>query len=439
MSLDFSAVASALSRPDLLASGRVTRAAAGTISAILPGATTGAIYRIGDRSSQPLLAEVIGFQGQEAVLAAFGETKGIGPGTLATPEGLTDEQQLSESILGRAIDALGRPLDGGPPISGEHRLPIYRAAPNPLRRAPISEPLRTGVSVLDLFCTCGRGQRLGIFAGPGVGKSTLMGMLARHSEADVSVVALVGERGREVRAFIEEEIDPETAKRTVLVVATGESAPILRVRCAFLATTIAEFFRDRGHHVLFMMDSVTRLVHALRELGLAAGEPPATRGYPPSVFSTLPKLLERAGNGESKGTMTAFYTVLVEGDDMQEPVADAVRSIVDGHLVLSRRIAEAGRYPALDIPASLSRLAHALNAEPHARLAAELRRMYAEFEELRELTRIGAYQPGADPSADRSLAVVPQLDALFRQERLESRTLESIEPNLAQILGVPRT
>lgn len=439
MSLDFAACARAIEQEDLPVGGRLTHVAGSALEAVLPHAETGAIYRIVSRAAdEDLLAEVIGFRERETILAPFGEPRGVGPGDPVIPEGRTDQQEIGDAFLGRIVDALGRPIDDGPPVVAHHRAPLYRAPPNPLERNVIQEPLLTGVSVLDAMTTFGRGQRAGIFAGAGVGKSTLMGMLARFCESEVNVIALVGERGREVRSFIENELGPEGLERSVLVVATGDAAPILRVRAAFLATTIAEYFRDKGKQTLLVMDSLTRLAHAIREIGLAAGEPPTTRGYPPSVFSTMPKLLERAGNASGPGSMTAFYTVLVDGDDMNEPIADSARSILDGHIVLSRRIAESGRYPAVDVSASLSRLASELVDGRHAALAGRVREVFAGYEEVRDLIQVGAYRTGSDPAVDRLVAMFPRLSEFLKQPRTERRSLQATLGGLETLLG-PQT
>ncbi|MBK6690281.1 MAG: FliI/YscN family ATPase [Deltaproteobacteria bacterium] len=436
MRLDLKACERALSADDLVTGGRITRVNGSTIEALLPRAQTGSIYRIAGQGGRGgLLSEVIGFRESETILAPFGEPRGISAGDLVEPEGLTDEQRVSDHFLGRIVDPLGHPLDGGPPIEGRHVLPLYRPAPNPLIRTPIHENFLTGVSVIDAMTTFGRGQRVGIFAGAGVGKSTLMGMLARHSQSEVNVIALVGERGREVRTFIEQELGPEGLARSVLIVATGDAAPILRVRAAFLATTMAEYFRERGRQVLLMMDSLTRLAHALREIGLAAGEPPTTRGYPPSVFSTLPKLLERAGNSNGHGTMTALYTVLVDGDDLNDPVADASRSILDGHVVLSRKVAESGRYPAVDVLGSLSRVASELITPTHALVAAKVREVLSGYDEVRDLIQVGAYREGTDARVDRVVQLYPRVTDFFRQKRPEKRPLEATLGGLEALLG----
>lgn len=436
MALDFAKIDRALAEEHILVGGRVTRVSGSNLEATLPRAQTGSIYRVRGRQNRgDLLCEVIGFSGADTILAPFGEARGVGPGDLVEPEGTADQQLLSEDFLGRIVDPLGAPIDGGPSIHGTHLVPLYRPAPNPLTRLTIDTSLETGVSVIDATATIGRGQRMGVFAGPGVGKSTLLGMIARYATADVNVIALIGERGREVREFVERELGPEGRAKTVLIVATGDAAPILRVRAAVLATALAEFFRERGRHVMLAMDSLTRLAHALRELGLSAGEPPTTRGYPPSVFSTLPKILERAGNAEGPGTMTAFYTVLVDGDDMTEPIADAARSILDGHLVLSRKIGEAGRYPAVDVPGSLSRVASEIIEPHHAMLAMQARAIMSGYEEIRELIQVGAYQPGTDPVVDRTVELHPKVCDVFQQARNEHRTMTKTLAALGAILG----
>ena len=436
MTIDFAAARRALARDDLPVGGRLTHVAGSAVEAVLPHAQTGAIYRIVSRArDEDLLAEVVGFRERETILAPFGEPRGVGPGDPVIPEGRTDQQEIGDGFLGRIVDALAHPIDDGPPIVAHHRAPLYRPPPNPLVRQVIEEPLLTGVSALDALTTFGRGQRTGIFAGAGVGKSTLMGMLARFCESDVNVIALVGERGREVRGFIENELGPEGLEKSVLVVATGDAAPILRVRAAFLATTIAEYFRDQGRNTLLVMDSLTRLAHAIREIGLSAGEPPTTRGYPPSVFSTMPKLLERAGNAQGPGSLTAFYTVLVDGDDLNEPIADAARSILDGHVVLSRKIAESGRYPAVDVAASLSRVATDIISPEHTQLASRVREVFSGYEEVRDLIQVGAYRSGSDPAVDRLVQLFPRISEFLKQPRTERRTLQATLGGLETLLG----
>ncbi len=359
-------------------------------------------------------AEVIALTPEGARVLPFGEVSGIGKGDAVTtdPTGLT--MHISEALVGRVIDGLGRPLDGGPPLTGEP-VDVAAPAPSPLERIRIDEPLPTGVRLLDTFCTTGKGQRIGIFGGSGVGKSTLLGMMARGTGADVSVLALIGERGREVREFIEDELGPEGMSRSIVVVATSDQPALMRLRASLLATRISEWFADRGGDVLLLMDSLTRLAMAQREIGLAAGEPPTARGYTPSVFSLMARILERAGP-RSAGTITGYYSVLVEGDDMNDdPIADTARAILDGHVVLDRRIAISGRYPAIDPLASLSRLAPRLVSEDHRALVVAAQDSLAAAEEVRELVEVGAYVPGTNPAADRGLAAKPALVEFLRQ------------------------
>ncbi|MGF1510210.1 MAG: FliI/YscN family ATPase [Myxococcota bacterium] len=434
--LDLEACRAALSQERPALGGALHKVNQSTVEARLPGASTGAIYRIPGREGRPdLMAEVVGFRQSDAILAPFSEPRGVRPGDPVLPEGMTDEQLVSDSMLGRVLDPLGRPLDGRPIRDGNQRMSLYRPSPNPMTRRTIDEPLETGVSVIDVMATVGRGQRVGLFAGAGVGKSTLLGMLARHSDADVNVVALIGERGREVRSFIEDELGQDGLQKSVVVVATGDASPILRIRASFLAATLAETFRDRGRRVLLLMDSLTRLAHAQREVGLSAGEPPTTRGYPPSVFSMLPRLLERAGNSDANGSLTAFYTVLVDGDDLNEPIADAARSVLDGHIVLSRRIAETQQYPAVDIGASLSRLAQELISIDHAKIAGSVRRILSGFEEVRDLIQVGAYRAGTDAETDRTVKLHPLVMEFFRQDRRQRRSLRDDLTRLEALVG----
>ncbi len=434
MALDLEHCAEILQAPDLVPGGRVTRVSGDTVEAILPHARTGAVYRIRNDQRDDLLAEVIGFKDHSTILAPFGTPRGIGPGQSVVPEGGTDEQKVGDEWLGRVVDALGRPLDGGPPLRGSTIIPIYAPAPNPMERHPITRPLETGVAVIDAMMTSGEGQRLGVFAGAGAGKSTLLAMLARNSDADVTVLCLVGERGREVRSFIEHTLGKEGMENTVVLVATGDNAAILRMRVAFLATSLAEYFRDQGRKVLLVMDSLTRLAHAGRELGLAAGEPPATRGYPPYVFAMLPKLVERAGNHLGSGSITAFYSVLVEGDDMTEPVADSVRALLDGHIILSRRQAEAGRFPAIDVLASLSRMAEELISPEHLQLTRRVREIFSIHAEYQDLIQVGAYRPGTNRIVDRAITLTPKLTDYFLQGRTDSRSLATTIQGLEELL-----
>lgn len=358
-------------------------------------------------------AEVIALTPDGARVLPYGDVAGIGKGDVVTRERSGLSMHMSTSLVGRVIDGLGQPLDGGPPVTGEPT-DVSALAPSPLERIRITEPLPTGVRLLDTFCTTGKGQRIGIFGGSGVGKSTLLGMMARGTGADVSVLALIGERGREVREFIEDELGPEGMARSIVVVATSDQPALMRLRASLLATRIAEWFADRGNDVLLLMDSLTRLAMAQREIGLAAGEPPTARGYTPSVFSLMARLLERAGP-RANGTITGYYNVLVEGDDMNDPIADTARSILDGHVVLDRRIAISGRYPAIDPLASLSRLAPRLVDEGRRAMVVAAQDALAAAEEVRELVEVGAYVPGTNPAADRGLAAKPGLVEFLRQ------------------------
>jgi len=402
------------------------------------------LLAIGDRLSlrphagTPILAEVVGFRGSLARAMVFGDLSGLGPGTPVQCPLYTRARTLlrrgalrvADSWLGRVIDPLGAPLDGAGPVrGGRHITPTRGAAPNPLERARLGERLDLGVRVLNAFTTCRQGQRLGLFAGSGVGKSTLMAMLAKFTRCDVAVIALVGERGREVREFIEDELGPEGLKKSVMVVATSDSPPLMRREAAYAAMTIAEHFRDQGKSVLLLMDSVTRFCLALREIGLSVGEPPATRGYPPSVFAELPRLLERAGpgtpqQGRAPGHITALFTVLVEGDDHNEPVSDAVRGILDGHIILDRGIGENGRYPAVDVLRSLSRAVPRCNSPRENGITRRARAVLSTYAEMADMIRLGAYKAGSDPKVDEAIRIMPDLEAILRQDREEFSSLE---------------
>ena len=364
---------------------------------------------------QLVQAQVIGFRSNRVLLMPFGETQGIAPGVCITAVEGNCNVRVSNQLQGRVIDALGNPLDGRELPLMEQVVPLYRDPPNPVSRVRITEPLDLGIKAMNGLLTVGKGQRIGIMAGSGVGKSTLLGMVAQHSRSDVNVIALVGERGREVREFIERDLGPEGLARSVVIVATGNQSALLRIRAAFLATAIAEFFRDQGKNVNLMVDSVTRLAMAQREVGLAAGEPPSTRGYTPSVFAMLPKLLERAGTCEGAGSITGLYTVLVEGDDMNEPVADAVRGILDGHIVLSRRLAGRGHYPAIDVLQSISRVMSDIVDPEVSKMANEIREMIASYQDTEDLITIGAYKPGQNPKVDRAVQRIERVQEFLKQ------------------------
>jgi type III secretion protein N (ATPase) len=394
--------------------GRVVGVTGLLLRVQLPGARVSDVLVI-RRRGEPLLAEIVGFAQGEALAVPLGEPIGVGPDDVveATGEGL--RIGAGPGLLGRVLDGLGRPIDGRPAPSGLTSVSVDRAPPPALSRRPVDTRFETGVRSIDALLTLGVGQRVGLFAGSGVGKSTLLGAIARGASADVVVVALVGERGREVGEFLEHSLGEAGRRRSVMVVATSDAPPIERLRAAQTATAVAEHFRDLGKRVLLLVDSITRFARAQREIGLAAGEPPARRGYPPSVFTQLPRLLERSGQGE-QGSITALYTVLVEGSDMDEPIADEVRGILDGHVVLDRRLAARGHYPAIDVLSSLSRVMPSVTEEPHRGAARRARALLATYEEKRELIALGAYGKGSDARIDQAISAAPELERFLRQE-----------------------
>lgn len=375
--------------------------------------------RAAGSSSEALRGEVVGFEGSRCIVMLFGHSAGIAPGMRVIGEQSAQTVAVGDTMLGRVLDGFARPIDHGPPLLDTMIRPLQPRATQAMRRARIREPLPTGIRAIDAFLTIGRGQRMGIFSAAGVGKSTLMGQVARSSTADVNVIALIGERGREVREFIDESLGPQGLARSVVVVATGDESPLMRVRAALAASTIAEHFRDEGRHVLLMMDSVTRFAQAQRQIGLAVGEPPATRGFTPSVFASLPVLLERAGAIEGGGSITGFYAVLVEGDDLDEPVSDTVRGVLDGHVVLSRRLASQGMFPPIDLLVSISRLAADVCDRHHIESRRTLMRLLASYAENEELITIGAYARGSNPECDAAIALRPRLLQFLRQARDE--------------------
>jgi flagellum-specific ATP synthase len=363
-----------------------------------------------------LLGEVVALAEGGATCMPYGEVRGVRIGDPAEPLDAPIQVPVGPALLGRVLDGLGRPLDDGPSLAGLPTADMHGDPPHPLRRSMVDRPLQLGVRALDTLIPCGKGQRLGILAGSGVGKSSLLSMIVRGTSADVSVLALVGERGREVREFLEHDLGPEGLARSVVVVATSDQPPLVRLQAAFVATRIAEWFRDQGNDVVLMMDSVTRFAMAQREVGLSAGEAPATRGYPPSVFALLPRLLERAGAGAT-GSITGLYTVLVEGDDLNDPVGDSVRSILDGHISLSRDLANAAHFPSIDVLRSVSRVAGALLSREQQALAAELRQLMAAHREARDLIDIGAYVPGSNPLVDRAVQLHDGIDGFLKQPK----------------------
>ncbi len=379
----------------------------------------------------PVPAEVVGFREGRTLLMPLGELHGIGPGTKVLGSGAPFRVPVGPDLLGRIIDGLGTPLDGREPLAAANARSTIASPPGALERTRINERVGLGIRALDSLVPCGRGQRLGIFAGSGVGKSSLLGMIARSTSASVNVIALVGERGREVREFVERDLG-EALERSVVVVATSDQPALVRIKAAFTATTIAEYFRDRGEDVMLMMDSVTRFATAQREIGLAIGEPPATRGFTPSVFALLPRLLERAGTSPA-GSITGLYTVLVDGDDMNEPIADAVRSILDGHVVLTRSLAHAGHYPAIDVLQSVSRLVGEIVPPEVAGAGQHLRAALAALKDKQDLISIGAYNPGADPLLDAALEHRPQIDAFLRQSVHEASDPRSSDTQLLEL------
>jgi flagellum-specific ATP synthase len=385
------------------------------------------------REGAPLVAEVVGFRAGRTLLMPLGELHGVGPGDRVTPTGHRLEAPVGDALLGRVLDGLGVPMDGGPSLAGLPRRPVTGAPPAPLERPRIADRVTLGVRALDTLVPCGRGQRLGIFAGSGVGKSSLLGMIARATSADVNVICLVGERGREVREFLDRDLGPAMA-RSVVVCATSDQPALVRIKAALTATAIAEHFRDGGADVVLMMDSVTRFAMAQREVGLAIGEPPATRGYTPSVFALLPKLLERSGTAPC-GSITGLYTVLVDGDDMNEPVADAVRSILDGHVVLTRELAHAGHYPAIDVLQSVSRLEGEIAASDVRAAGTEVRALLAAHRDKRDLIAIGAYERGSEPLTDRAIELKPGIDAFLRQRPDEPVDAAAADRRLVALVG----
>jgi len=423
MPLDIEALRAKLAAvPTVRASGRVLGVTGLSLRFAMPGVRVGDVVLV-RRRGEPLACEVVGFDRGEAIGMALGALAGVGPDDEVEATGGPLQVRAGESLLGRVVDGLGRPFDGGPAIEGE-LVAVDRDPPAALDRRPVARPLATGVRVVDGLLTLGEGQRVGLFAGSGVGKSTLLGAIARGADADVVVVALVGERGREVGEFLERSLGEDGRRKSVVVVATSDVAALERLRAAQVATAYAEHFRDRGERVLLLVDSVTRFARAQREVGLAAGEPPARRGYPPSVFAMLPRLLERSGQGP-RGSITAIYTVLVEGGDMDEPIADEVRGVLDGHVVLDRATAARGRYPAVDVTVSLSRVMDGIVAEEHREGARRLRALLATYEAKRDLVTLGAYAKGSDKDLDEALARLPRIEAFLRQDAGERSAFDA--------------
>jgi flagellum-specific ATP synthase len=419
--------------PRLYRMGRVTRVVGLVIEAAGLDVGLGELCRVTSLSEEKsVLAEVVGFHERGVMLMPLGDIDGLHPGSSVTPLGRSFGADVGNGLLGRVLNGLGHPIDGKGPIEHATRMPLSAEPPHPLDRSIITEPFETGVRAIDGFLTLGKGQRVGIFAGSGVGKSTLLGMIARQAKADVNVIALLGERGREVRDFLENSLGPEGLARSVIVVATGDQAALVRARGALVATSIAEYFRNQGKEVLLMVDSITRVAMAWREIGLAVGEPPTTKGYPPSVFAALPRLLERAGTDE-KGSITGIYTVLVDGDDFNEPVADATRSILDGHIVLTRKLAGAGHYPSIDVLESKSRVRdHVITPEQRA-AANAVGRLESSYREKEDLILVGAYHEGSDRGVDAALRLRPQVLDFLQQLPEEYSTMDATKRALVSI------
>lgn len=417
-------------------SGKVTEVSGMLVKGYLPGASVGSICRITPNGTDKhFLAEVVGFKDQSVLMMPLHEMRGVGLGAKIVLAQQSASVRVNEDLLGRVVNGLGLTIDGGAEIEASREIPLYSECRNPLARRPIRQSLDLGVRAINAALTIGQGQRIGIMAGSGVGKSVLLGMMARNSKADVNVIALIGERGREVREFIENDLGPEGMARSVVVCVTSDQSPLLRMRGAFVATAIAEYFSGQGKNVLLMMDSVTRFAMAQREIGLSAGEPPASKGYTPSVFSTLPRLLERAGSFENEGSITGLYTVLVEGDDMDDPIGDSVRSIVDGHIVLSRKLAHKAHFPSIDILQSSSRVMASVASRDHIRLAQKMREVLAIYRDAEDLINIGAYKPGANPKIDKSVKVIEGVNTFLKQgvdERTDmTKTLRELQGVLA--------
>ena len=417
--------------------GKVTDVIGMVIISMGPNVSLGDVCTITDRSGKEVCkTEVVGFKDGKVLSVALGEVEKISQMCEIKAEGKSFKIGVGDALLGRVLDGLGNPIDGkGEVVTSSSRV-IYAEPPNPLERQRISEPLQTGVRAIDGLLTCGKGQRIGIFAGSGVGKSVLLGMIARNTSADVNVIVLVGERGREVREFIEKDLGEEGLSRSVLIISTSDKSALLRMKAAHIGTTIAEYFRDQGKDVVLMMDSVTRFAMAQREIGLTIGEPPTTKGYTPSVFAVLPKLLERAGNSKH-GSITGFYTVLVDGDDMNEPIADAVRSILDGHIVLSRKIAHKGQYPAIDILQSISRVMPDIVTKSHRDRVIAFKDILATYNEAEDLVNIGAYVKGSNPAIDHALTKINTLRTYLKQDMLEKSLLHEAAQKLNTIIEQP--
>jgi len=414
--------------------GRVDKVVGLVVESYGPPVSIGQLCHIHTRSGSDILSEVVGFRGKKVLLMPLEETVGIDPGALVSLRREPYAIPVGRELLGRVLDGTGKPMDGKGPLNATEFQPVHNAPPNPLTRQRVTKPISTGIKAIDGLLTCGLGQRVGIFAGSGVGKSVLLGMIARHTNADVNVIALVGERGREVRDFLERDLGEEGLRRSVVVTVTSEQASLIRVKGALVATAIAEYFANLGLNVMLMMDSLTRVAMAQREVGLAVGEPPTTKGYTPSVFAFLPRLLERAGNFKS-GSITGIYTVLVEGDDMNDPVADTVRSILDGHIVLSRKLASAGQYPAIDVLESISRVMTDVVPHDHVDDANKFKEILSTYRDAEDLINIGAYAKGSNPKIDYAIAMIDRVTDFIKQRVEERADVATAAQRLATLLS----
>lgn len=415
--------------------GVLTRMVGLTLEASGCQAPIGARCDVVTPTGQKVETEVVGFAGEKLYLMPTSDIRGLIPNSRVIPTSHSSAVNVGPELLGRVIDGRGRPLDGKGPIKTRLHMPLEGREINPLSRTPIREPLDVGIRAINALTSIGRGQRMGLFAGSGVGKSVLLGMMTKYTDADVVVVGLIGERGREVREFVQEILGEEGLQKSVVVAAPADSSPVMRIHGAMQATSIAEYYRDQGKNVLLLMDSLTRFAQAQREISLAIGEPPATKGYPPSVFARLPQLVERAGNGDKgSGSITAFYTVLVEGDDHNDPIADAARAILDGHIVLSRQLAESGQYPAIDIEASISRLAPQITHQDNQQLVQFFRKNYSLYQQNRDLINVGAYQPGSDNEIDLAIQLQPELIKFLAQDMNQAVSLTESYSQLKQLI-----
>jgi len=423
--------------PEPVVEGRLTRMVGLTLEAVGCQAAVGTSCDIVAPGNHHIEAEVVGFSGDKTYLMAMGDSRGLVPHARVIPGAHASEVKISEAFLGRVIDGRGRPLDGKGPLVAETTMPLGGQMINPLLRQPIKQPLDVGVRAINAMLTVGRGQRMGLFAGTGVGKSILLGMMTKFTNADVTVVGLIGERGREVKEFVQDILGPQGMKKAVVVAAPADAPPLIRMHGAMLATAVAEYFRDQGKQVLLLMDSLSRFAQAQREIGLSISEPPATKGYPPSVFARIPQLVERAGNGSAgQGAITAFYTVLTEGDDTNDPIADAARGILDGHIVLSRQLAEQGHYPAIDIEASVSRVMPMIVKPDQLQSSHRIKQLYSVYEQNRDLINVGAYQKGTNSLIDEAIAMQSKIAGFMQQGMNEAVNLSASQQQLTQLASL---